>query len=197
MTRRARVTQGAICQAIRAARQTGAGTVRIMLDGSICIDPYPSARAPSESKELASKWDDAPPVPRRRFGDRIAERADPSDPLAAAFARWERGEIAMDQLPPGSYPNGLRVYADGEWEAIIRSKPLGKREVGALKAYFEADGANGFYSGGYDTNNRLVARGLIESSTGQEDHKAFRITAAGKNEWLKQLETRATKADNP
>jgi hypothetical protein len=34
----------------------------------------------------------------------------------------------------------MRVYADGEWEAIVMAKPLGKREIASLKAYFDADG---------------------------------------------------------
>ncbi|TQF28792.1 hypothetical protein UNPA324_03350 [Bradyrhizobium sp. UNPA324] len=108
--------------------------------------------------------------------------------MALAFARWERGEIKMDQLPPGRYPNGMRVYADGEWEAIVRAKPLRKREIASLKAYFDADGAPNFCSGGIDTNERLEIRGLTEkSSIPQKDRMPFyRITAAGKDEWRRQ-----------
>ena len=94
----------------------------------------------------------------------------------------------MDQLPPGRYPNGMRVYADGEWEKIVRSKPLGKREIASLKACVDADGAPDFYNGGPETNDRLEIRGLIEKSApAPADRMPFcRITIAGKAEWLKQ-----------
>ncbi|MDA9396397.1 hypothetical protein WN73_38460 [Bradyrhizobium sp. CCBAU 45394] len=129
----------------------------------------------SDTPHKAASWDDLD-----------ADQA--KDPLTQAFEQWRRGEIKLDELPPGRYPNGLRVYADGEWEQLIRSKPLGKREVIVLKTYFEADGAPDHYVGGYDTNCRLEVRGLIESSSGHNDHKAFRITDAGKAEWLKRSE---------
>ncbi|MGY3233326.1 hypothetical protein ACVWZ4_006120 [Bradyrhizobium sp. USDA 4472] len=131
----------------------------------------------------AASWDDAfPSANEARLS--LAEAKAPSDPREAAIAKWERGEITFDQLPPGRYPH-FTIYADGEWEALVRSKPLGKREIAALKAYFEADGAPDLYISGFDTNSRLEARGFIESSTGKDDHGAFRITAAGKEEWLK------------
>ena len=94
------------------------------------------------------------------------------------------------QSGTGDRPGDPPSYADDEWEARIRSKSLGKREVAALKAYYEPDGAPGLYIGGYDTNCRLDARGLIETSTGKYDHTAFRITAAGKEEWLRWIEAK-------
>jgi acid phosphatase class B len=49
MSRRAaRITQADVARAIRAAQQCGAGTVRIMPDGTITIDPKP---APGEKAE--------------------------------------------------------------------------------------------------------------------------------------------------
>lgn len=67
-----------------------------------------------------------------------------------------------------------------EWDAIIRSKPLGKREVAALKSYLEADGAAHFYAGGDDTNKRLEVQGLIEKSVPLKDRmQIYRITSAG------------------
>ncbi len=197
MPRRARVTQAAICQAIRAAKQTQAGLVRILPDGTICIDPQPSPPIDiPDPGQLASKWEDAaPPRSRRRFGERLGANTGSDDPLATALARWQRGDLNTNQLPPGRYPNGMRVYADGEWEAIVRNKPLGKREVTALKAYFEADGSTNFYCGGPDTNDRLEVRGLIEKSAPAiKDRMPFyRITAAGRVERLKQLEALAAR----
>lgn len=143
--------------------------------------------------EPASKWEDerADEPNMRSFGERPGNqqrRSSPtleSSPLAAAFARWERGEITLDQLPPGRYPNGMRVYADGEWEAIVRNRPLGKRELASLKAYFDADGSPNFRNGGPDTNERLQIRGLIEISDEPPEGSDpfYRITTAGKVEW--------------
>ncbi|MEH2503693.1 hypothetical protein V1290_002504 [Bradyrhizobium sp. AZCC 1578] len=104
----------------------------------------------------------------------------------------------MEQLPPGRYPNGTRVYADGEWESIVRTKPLGKREIASLRAYFEADGAADFNSGGIETNERLEIRGLIEkSSPPRKGYMPFyRITVAGRAEWLKHCKQTAMKSAN-
>lgn len=90
------------------------------------------------------------------------------DPLAAAYERLDRDEISLDQLPPGKYPNGMRVYADGEWEAIARSRPLGKLERANLAAYFKADGKPD-HIGGIATNEKLEARGFIEIASPPRD----------------------------
>jgi len=85
----------------------------------------------------------------------------------------------------GRYPNGMRVHADGEWGAIVRNRPLDKRELASLKEYFDADGSPNFRDGGPETNDRLQIRGLVEISyqptEGREPY--YRITAAGKVEW--------------
>lgn len=191
MTRRStKFTQADIARCIRAAQQCGAGRVAILPDGTIEIEPRPSPD--TESDEAPSR--------RRRFGERLADPQERAaswddvdddqgmDPLTRAFQRWRRGEIRLDELPPGRYPNGMRVYADGEWEAIVRSRPLGKREIAALEAYFKADGLPNFLNGGPDTNERLEVRGLIEKSDeprqGRMPH--YRTTSAGKTEWLRR-----------
>jgi hypothetical protein len=112
------------------------------------------------------------------------EQPQSSDPLAESYERLRRGELSYDQLPPGKYPNGLRVYADGEWEAIVRSKPLGKRERNALGGYFRAKGQAVHVTGaGGDTIERLQARGFIVGPPeGVSDHT---ITPAGEAEWLR------------
>jgi hypothetical protein len=63
-----------------------------------------------------------------------------SPALSAACIRAAQQCGADQVLMPGEYPSGMRVYADGEWEAIVRSRPLGKLERTSLGAYFEADG---------------------------------------------------------
>lgn len=54
----ARVTQADVARAIRAAKQTGAGSVRIMPDGTIRIDIQPEKPQQTQDNEVA---------PRRRL----------------------------------------------------------------------------------------------------------------------------------
>ena len=137
----------------------------------------------------ASKWDDGQSLSQRTRSERLGatprEIPNADNPLDVAFDRFLRGEITLDQLPPGKYSNGMRVYADGEWEAIVRNRPMGKRELASLKAYFDADGSPNFRDGGPDTNERLQIRGLIEISDEPPEGRvpSYRITAAGKVEW--------------
>jgi hypothetical protein len=187
----ARFTQADVARAIRAAKQAGAAGVRILPDGTIQIE----LAAIDTGAELGGIKTEPVPAKPRRFGDRIGvghRQAASIDPLAIALERWERGEITLDQLPPGRYPNGMRVYADGEWEAIVRSRPLGKLERSCLKAYFEADGAPNFCDSGPATNEKLEARGFIEvSGTRREGYMPhYRITPAGKAEWLRLSQVR-------
>lgn len=50
----ARITQADVARALRAARQCGAGKVRILPDGTITIDPQPSKERESQQTEIAS-----------------------------------------------------------------------------------------------------------------------------------------------
>ncbi|MGF6434370.1 hypothetical protein [Bradyrhizobium elkanii] len=54
----ARITQADVARAIRAAKQTGAGSVRIMPDGTIRIDLQPEKKPEPQDNEVA---------PRRRL----------------------------------------------------------------------------------------------------------------------------------
>lgn len=182
-SRSARFTQADVARCIRAAQQCGAHQVLILPDGTIEIKLGPEETA-------GSKWDDKPRPERRSWGERLeATRSapNPENPLVVAYERLLRGEISWDELPPGKYPSGMRVYADGEWEAIVRSRPLGKLERAALASYFDADGKSDFYAGGPATNEKLDARGFIEASAPKKDGYApfYRITEAGKTEWLR------------
>lgn len=51
--RAASITQADVARAIRAAKQTGAGPVRIMPDGTILIDMQPAGRSNSQQNEVA------------------------------------------------------------------------------------------------------------------------------------------------
>jgi hypothetical protein len=205
----AKVTQADIARCIRAAKQAGAAGVEIRPDGTIEIklrqdEVVHRDKAVSNSGGLAN-WDDvlsgewtAPPAKTkpRRPADRIGSgQQNNSDPLAAAYERFERGEISLSQLPPGKYPNGMRVYADGEWEAIVRSRPLGKLERAGLGAYFEADGRPGFM-GGIATSEKLEVRGFIEIANPARDGHVpdYRITLAGKEAWLALSRTSGNQA---
>jgi hypothetical protein len=107
---------------------------------------------------------------------------------ADAYERWLIHEITFAELPPGNYPNGLRVYADGEWEDLVRKSPLTKLERAALGAYARAKGTIGYVKGaGPATNDRLMARGFIvvvqEREAGRSSYHG--ITPAGEAEWLR------------
>jgi hypothetical protein len=196
MTRKAaRFTQADVARCIRAAKQAGAAGVEIRPDGTIEIKLRRDEVA-SNRTEL-SNWDDvltgewtAPPAKTkpRRLADRIGSRRPAnSDPSAAAYERYERGEISLFQLPPGKYPNGMRVNADGEWEAIVRTSPLQKRERAAIEAYFWAKGTIGYVKGGgLLTTERLAARGFVEVVQTREDGRVpyYGITPEGEAAWL-------------
>jgi hypothetical protein len=94
----------------------------------------------------------------------------------------------MDQLPPGRYPNGMRVYAEGEWEAEVRASPLQKRERIALEAYVKAKGKLGYVKGGgLLTTERLAIRGYVEIVQHRPNGRVpyYGITRAGEAEWLR------------
>jgi len=110
---------------------------------------------------------------------------------AEAYERWQKGEIAIDELPSGKYPNGMRVYTDGEWEELVRKRPLGKLERAALEAYFKAKGSIGYVKGaGPATNDRLIARGFVTVVQEREAERVayHGITPAGEAEWLRLSE---------
>jgi hypothetical protein len=48
----ARITQADVARAIRAAQQCGAGSVRILSDGTIMIDPQPAKQPKPAEKEI-------------------------------------------------------------------------------------------------------------------------------------------------
>jgi hypothetical protein len=195
-----RVTQADIARALRAAKQAGAAGVEIRPDGTIEIKlhrdgvqhqdkaPYRAGLA-NWDDVLADKRTASPAETKpRRFGDRLrAQQPSGTDPLSQAFDRWTRGEITLDQLPVGKYPNGMRVYADGEWESIVRASPLQKRERDAIEAYFKAKGTIGYVKGGgLLTTERLAARGFVEVVQTREDGRVpyYGITPDGEAAWL-------------
>jgi hypothetical protein len=51
----ARVTQADVARAIRAAKQAGAGKVRILTDGTIEIEPTPSPQSVPETPPIEEK----------------------------------------------------------------------------------------------------------------------------------------------
>jgi hypothetical protein len=115
---------------------------------------------------------------------------------ADAYERWLTHKITIAELPPGNYPNGMRVYADGEWEALVRKSPLTKLERAALGAYAKTKGTIGYVKGaGRATNDRLVARGFVavvqESEGGRMAYHG--ITPAGEAEWRRIAEREIAK----
>jgi hypothetical protein len=201
-------TQAGVVRAMNAVEAAGRVVLGIKPDGTVIV-----GYRPIETASFVSESPQKPPESStRRFGDRLLgdqspkrpgdyfsgdksgpasiwddKRPEGPDALAASLDRYMRGEITFDQLPPGRYPNGMRVYADGEWEAIVRNRPLNKRELASLKAYAEADGLPNFRNNGPDTNERLEIRGLIEKSVVPPEGRIahYRITEAGKAECLR------------
>jgi hypothetical protein len=41
--------------------------------------------------------------------------------IAGTHERKQRGEIDLCQPPPDKYPSGMRIYADGDWEEMVRN----------------------------------------------------------------------------
>lgn len=125
---------------------------------------------------------------KRRLADRIgARQQESSDPLAAAYERFMRGEIKFDQLPPGQY-GGMRIYADGEWEALVRKRPLGLNEKRGLSGFYaKLDEPSSVINGcGPKTIERLIARGYVASVDPDPDAylPTCKITPEGEAAWL-------------
>jgi hypothetical protein len=101
--RKVRFTQADVARCIRAAQQCGASQVLILPDGTIEIKLQPDEPSIHDVSTIDRS------KPQRRFGERLGnyhqQHQSPENleagPLAAALRRWERGEITLDQLPPG------------------------------------------------------------------------------------------------
>ena len=72
--------------------------------------------------------------------NRLHKLGGPTDYDTDAYEQLLKGEITHFELPPGKHPGGICVYADGEREAIVKSKPMSKLEVQALGGYSRASG---------------------------------------------------------
>jgi hypothetical protein len=156
-----------------------------------------------EERSRANGWSYVESFLKEHFSKAPRERAKPKEQMiptspvksravhfdphcAEAYERFAKGEIPWSELPPGRYPNGMRIYADGEWEALVRASPVRKREVAALEAYFKAKGIVGYVKGaGPETTERLVARGYVEiiQENGKDRGSYYGITPAGEAAW--------------
>lgn len=204
----ARITQADVTRATRAAMQCGADRVEIKPDGTIFIHLTLMERAARVEKiqperTTACRWDDAfvddtptyEPVPasqrakartgiNRPEGERRTSKHE-GDP--DVLERFMRGEIPWNDIPPGRYPGGLTVYAHGEWEEMVRAKPLGKLEIAGLQGHYRQKGTIGYVKGcGCNTTARLVARGYLEivQERGKDRFPYYGITPAGEAAWL-------------
>jgi hypothetical protein len=163
------------------------------VDGCVIWDRYQLDAAFDDLGDGGERneWDDvAADAPVTRQGETTRNRLRALTGTAHydtdAYEQWLKGEIR--QLPPGKYPGGLRVYAEGEWEAIVRASPMQKRDLVALEAYFNAKGTIGYVrGGGLLTTERLAARGYVEVTQRREDGRVpfYGITPAGQAEWLR------------
>ncbi|WP_128948986.1 MarR family winged helix-turn-helix transcriptional regulator [Bradyrhizobium guangzhouense] len=213
MSKKLPFTEHSIRRLIRGIESAGKFVIGARFDGTLIIGDKPldisTFAAPQRIAAVdgveaggAASWDDFEDAPASKWDDKRAsgrdapkrqdeqrQQTDPvSDPLVAAYDRFMRGEITFDQLPPGRYPNGMRIYAVGEWEAIVRSQPLNRLERAALEAYFERKGTISYERGaGPRTIERLEARGFVQVVQTREDGREpyYGITPAGEAEWLR------------
>ena len=117
--------------------------------------------------------------PPRRFGDRISRSNVQAD------QKWCPPEYEMYRGE--DWFKDAKFYKEGEWEALICSRPLGIREKRAPEGYFLGKGntkldVNG---AGPETIERLVARGFIEfvAERGEGRVPYYGITTAGEAAW--------------
>jgi hypothetical protein len=107
------------------------------IDGCVIWDRYQLDAAfddLSNDNETDDGWDDVTNERRQAITctpefvqNRLRKLQGIADYDAEAYERFLTGQITYLELPPGQYPNGFRVYADGEWEQIVRSRPMNKR----------------------------------------------------------------------
>jgi hypothetical protein len=99
----------------------------------------------------------------------------------------ERLDAVLNK-PTSPEPWKPREYADGEWEALVRERPLGLNEKRALSGFYAKRGerASIIFGCGPKTIERLVARGFIKVVG--HSNEAFidtcKITPEGEAAWL-------------
>jgi hypothetical protein len=115
---------------------------------------------PGEPKSGPS-WDD---VSADADNYESTARSSPISAHARRYLEITKEENDPQRLLDRMVEAGLaRVWKPGEWEAAVKSRPLGKRERAALRAFYETQNEPPHYikGAGLDTTERLAARGFI------------------------------------
>jgi hypothetical protein len=139
--------------------------------------------------ESGSDWSD---ISTDAYGYENTTRSKPIPALAPRYLELAKEDNDSQRTLERMVEEGLaRVWEPGEWEAEVRSRPLGKRERAALRAFYEAQNEPPQYikGTGLDTTERLAARGFVAVVEKRGDRVPFyRITADGRAAWLKLQE---------
>lgn len=134
--------------------------------GNLDYDPYVAAVERASPKE-------------RRFGDRLLAGQKTID------EKWCPPEY--EKYRGQDWFKTAKFYKEGEWEVLIRSRPLGVREKRALEGYFCGKGQSKLEvkGAGSGTIDRLVARGFIEviAERGEGWAPYYGITPDGEAAW--------------
>lgn len=171
------------------------------------LRPDPIAYPPrGMSRDAAARYIG---VSTTKFDEMVADGRMPKPKRVDARVIWDRlrldaafSDLGEEKAPnpfdrvfdrgaelPGKYPIGSRVYADGEWEELVRKSPLTKLERVALESFFcKPKGSLAYVRGaGPTTVDRLKARGFIAVLKKRDEGRApyHEITPAGEAEWLR------------
>jgi hypothetical protein len=125
---------------------------------------------------------DLGPAPQpRRFGDRINGKVS----AASQSQQWCPPEF--EKYRGEEWFASTKFYKEGEWEALVRSRPLGKKEKLGLEGYVRGKGQSKLRvkGAGPDTIERLLIRGYIEveSERGEGKVPYYGVTVAGEEAW--------------
>lgn len=119
------------------------------------------------------------PLKERRFGDGLLANQ------KTAEEKWCPPEY--EKYRGEDWFKTAKFYKEGEWEALIRSRPLGVREKRALEGYFCGKGQTNLEvnGAGPGTIDRLVARGFIEVVAERGDGRMpyYGVTPIGEAAW--------------
>jgi len=161
-----------------AAIYVGVSTTKfdqMIVDGRMPKPRRIDARRVWDIRALDQAFDSLP------AGEDYVER-NPWDDLLAADG--DALEPSQEFVPP----IGFRKYAPGEWEKGVCARPLGKREIAGLGAYYDArnEKLTHIRGAGINTNERLEARGFICVTEERGDRVSYYgIMPAGEAAWLR------------
>jgi hypothetical protein len=131
--------------------------------------------------EIGGEADLGPGPASRRFGDHINGKVSP----ASQSQKWCPPQF--EKYRGEEWFASTKFYKEGEWEALVRSRPLNRREKIGLEGYFRGKGQHKLQVKGASINtiDLLVIRGYIEieSERGEGKVPYYGITVSGEEAW--------------